>query len=116
MEAGEEAVLMRIFIGEDDVYDDQPLADAIVLKARAMGLAGATVLRGALGFGPASRALEIVLRLSEDRPVVVEIVDRAEPIDRFVAAVETMMGSGMITLQPVTVRRYGPPARPGAPL
>jgi len=107
-----EAALLRIFIGDDDTFENRPLADAIVLKARAMELAGATVLRGTSGFGPASRELEIVLRLSEDLPVVIEIVDSAEKINRFVPIVEAMMDAGMMTLQPVRVLRYGAPRRP----
>lgn len=112
METAGEAVLLRIFIGDDDTFENQPLADAIVHKAREMELAGATMLRGRLGFGPASRELKIVLRLSEDRPVVIEFIDSAEQINRFIPIVEAMMDSGIMTLQAVTVLRYGAQPRP----
>ncbi len=107
MDSAGDKLLLRVFVGDDDVFEDRPLAEAIVLKARAMELAGATVLRGTLGYGPASRQLQIVLRLSEDRPVVIEIVDSAEKVNRFVPVIAAMMGSGMMTLQPVTVLHYG---------
>jgi uncharacterized protein len=107
MDIGSEAVLLRIFIGEDDVFAHEPLVDAIVTKAQAEELAGATVLRGRQGFGPSSRTPAITLSRSEDRPLVIEIVDVPEKINRFVPVVAAMMGGGMITLQPVTVLRYG---------
>ena len=104
----EEAVLLRIFLGESDRSEHRPLYEALVLKAREMGLAGATVLRGPMGFGRGSRLHTAkILRLSEDLPVVVEIVDAEERIEDFLAAVETMLGSSLVTLEKARVRRYG---------
>jgi len=102
-----EATLLRIYIGNDDTYLDKPLYDQIVLKARAMDLAGATVTRGVLAFGPASNELQIVLRLSEDLPIVIDIIDEDDKIKAFLPIVDEMIESGVITTQPVTVVRYG---------
>ena len=103
-----DAVLLRIFIGEDDKADHQPLYEAIVLKAREMHLAGATVLRGPLGFGHSRRLHTTkVLRLSQDLPLVIEIVDSEDKIDQFVAAIEPMMSSALVTTEKVKVIRYG---------
>lgn len=103
-----EAVLLRIFLGEDDRADGRPLYEALVLKAREMGLAGATVLRGPMGFGAASRLHTAkILQLSCNLPVVVEIVEAASRVDEFLAAVEPMMGSSLVTLEKATVIRYG---------
>ena len=107
MHAPCDATLLRIFIGEDDTFDDKPLYDQIVLKARAMGIAGATVTRGLLAYGPASRELKFMLRLSEDLPVVVEIVDDDEKITEFLPVVQDMIESGLVTTQKVAVLRYG---------
>jgi len=107
MQAPSEATLLRIFVGYDDTFDDRPLYDQIVLKARAMDMAGATVTRGILAYGPASKELEIVLRLSEDAPIVIEVVDSEERIRSFLAAVDHMIESGLVTLQTVSVVRYG---------
>lgn len=107
MEVPNDATLLRIFIGYDDVYEDKPLYDQIVLKARSFGLAGATVTRGILGYGAGSAELEIVLRLSEDLPILVEIIDSAERIAAFVPIVQKMIGSGLMLTQPVHVLRYG---------
>lgn len=107
MQAGSEATLLRIFIGNDDVFVDKPLYDELVLKARAMGMAGATVTRGILAYGPASAELGIVLRLSQDLPVVVEIVDSADKVASFLDAVDGMIESALVTTQPVWVMRYG---------
>lgn len=107
------SMLLRIFIGEDDRYENKPLYTAIVEKARLMHLAGATVLRGPLGFGRSSRLHTTrLLRLSEDLPVVIEIVDSEEKINEFLDALEPMMGSGLVTVERVEVIRYGeaPPA------
>jgi PII-like signaling protein len=108
MPLSRDAVLLRIFIGEDDKFEHRPLYEAIVLKAREMGLAGATVLRGPMGFGHSS-ALHTtkILRLSQDLPLVIEIVDREDKIRDFVAAIEGMMGSSLVTLEKVQVIRYG---------
>ncbi len=107
----QQASLLRIFLGEDDRYHGKPLYEAIVLKAREMHLAGATVLRGPLGFGHSSRLHTAkVLRLSEDLPIVVEIVDSEEKVRAFVEVTGEMMSSGLVTLERVTVLQYGQPA------
>src|SRR5436190_21072089 len=112
MEIPHEAVLLRIFIGENDRFEHRPLYEAIVLKAREMHLGGATVLRGPMGFGHSSRLHTAkILRLSEDLPFVVEIVDTEEKIKGFVEAIDPMMGSGLITLEKVQVLQYGPPQK-----
>jgi PII-like signaling protein len=103
-----QAVLLRIFIGESDEYEGRPLHEAIVLKARELGLAGATVLRGPIGFGRSSRLHTAkILRLSEDLPIVIEMVDTEEKIDQLVAVTEPMLGSSLVTTEKVTVVRYG---------
>jgi len=103
-----DATLLRIFLGEADKSGHKPLFEAIVLKAREMHLAGATVLRGPMGFGHSSRLHTAkILRLSEDLPVVIEIVDSLENIDRFLPVLDGMMGSGLVTLEKVQVLRYG---------
>ncbi len=108
MQVPKQAVLLRIFLGEDDRTDGKPLYEAIVLKARDMHLAGATVLRGPLGFGRTSRLHTAkILRLSEDLPVVVEIVDAEERINALIEAIEPMMSGGLVTLERVQVLRYG---------
>jgi PII-like signaling protein len=105
-----EAVLLRIFIGEDDKFERLPLYEAIVLKAREMHLAGATVLRGPMGFGHSSLLHTTkILRLSQDLPLVIEIVDSQDKIDAFLPALEPMMSSGLVTLEKVQVRQYGKP-------
>jgi len=107
MQIPEQAMLLRIFLGENDRTDGRPLYEAIVLKAREMHLAGATVLRGPMGFGKTSRLHTAkILRLSEDLPVVVEIVDAEETIRAFLAAIEPMMTGGLITLEKAQVVRY----------
>jgi PII-like signaling protein len=108
MPLSRDAVLLRIFIGEDDKVGHQPLYEAIVLKAREMHLAGATVLRGPMGFGHSSVLHTTkILRLSQDLPLVIEIVDTEDKIRAFVAAIEGIMGSGLVTLEKVQVIRYG---------
>ena len=103
-----DAVLLRIFIGEDDRHGNTPLYEAIVLKAREMGLAGATVLRGPIGFGHSSHLHTTkILRLSQDLPIVIELVDSREKIDAFTPVLDTMMGSGLVTLEKVQVIQYG---------
>lgn len=102
------ALLLRIFIGEEDHHDGRPLHEAIVLRARERGLAGATVLRGALGYGRTSRLHTAkILRLSEDLPLVIEIVEAEERIRAFLPELETMIKSGLVTLEKVEVLRYG---------
>jgi PII-like signaling protein len=108
MEIPKDAVLLRIFIGEDDKAGRQPLYEAIVLKAREMHLAGATLLRGPMGFGRSSRLHTTkILRLSEDLPIVIEIVDAEDKINEFLPVLDAMMGSGLVTLEKVKVLRYG---------
>ena len=108
MHVPREAVLLRIFICEDDRIKGRPLYEAIVLKAREAGLAGATVLRGPMSFGKSSTLHTAkVLRLSEDLPMVIEIVDTQEKIDAFLPLLDPMMGSGLVTLERVQVLQYG---------
>jgi PII-like signaling protein len=100
--------LLRIFLGEDDRVGRRPLYEVVVTKAREMHLAGATVLRGPMGFGKTSRLHTAkILRLSEDLPIVVEIVDAEERINAFLEAIEPMMTGGLVTLEKVQVLRYG---------
>jgi uncharacterized protein len=108
MQIPRDAMLLRIFIGEDDKCGRRPLYEAIVLKAREMHLAGATILRGPMGYGHSSRLHTAkILRLSEDLPIVVEIVDGEDKINGFLPALEEMMGSGLVTLEKVQVLQYG---------
>jgi uncharacterized protein len=108
MHIPEQALLLRIFIGESDSYEGRPLYEAIVLKAREMHLAGATVLRGPLGYGRSSRLhTSKILRLSEDLPLVIEIVDAEEKIEALLAQLDRIMGSGLVTLEKVQVIQYG---------
>jgi PII-like signaling protein len=108
MQIPRNAMLLRIFIGEDDKTDGRPLYEAIVLKARELQLAGATILRGPMGFGHSSRLHTAkILRLSEDLPIVIEIVDSEEKIDAFLPQLEGMMSSGLVTLEKVQVLQYG---------
>jgi PII-like signaling protein len=108
MQIPKQALLLRIFIGEDDKFGGSPLYEAIVMKAREMHLAGATVLRGPMGFGASSRLHTTkILRLSEDLPLVIEIVDSEEDIDAFLPVLDKMMSSGLVTLEKVQVLQYG---------
>lgn len=108
MQLPEQAMLLRIFIGENDSFEGQPLYEVIVLKAREMHLAGATVMRGPMGYGRSSRLHTAkILRLSEDLPLVIDIVDAEERINAFLPTLEAMMGSGLVTLERVRVLRYG---------
>ena len=108
MQIPKQATLLRIFVGEDDRHGHQPLYQAIVLKAREMHLAGATVLRGPMGYGHSSRLHTTkILRLSEDLPVVVEIIDSEERINGFLPVLDGMMTSGLVTLERVEVLQYG---------
>ena len=107
MELPRDSVLLRIFIGESDRHAGHPLHEGIVLKARELHLAGATVLRGAMGFGKSSRLHTTkILRLSVDLPLVIEIVDTEEKINAFLPVLEGMMGGGMVTLENVRVIHY----------
>ena len=108
MQIPKQALLLRIFIGEDDKFGTSPLYEAIVLKAREQHLAGATVLRGPMGFGASSRLHTTkILRLSEDLPLVIEIVDSEDKINGFLPTLDKMMTSGLITLEKVQVLQYG---------
>jgi uncharacterized protein len=108
MQIPRDAVLLRIFFGEDDKFNRLPLHEAIVLKAREMKLAGATVSRGHVGFGHSSRIHTTkILRLSQDLPVIVEIVDSQEQIDAFLPVLDGMMTSGLVTIEKVQVLQYG---------
>ena len=107
MEVPHDSMLLRIFIGESDRWSHKPLYEAIVLKAREMHLAGATVLRGPMGFGKSSRMHTAkILRLSMDLPIVIEIVDSEEQINAFLPALEEMTSGGMVTLERVQVIEY----------
>jgi hypothetical protein len=115
MQIPHDAVLLRIFFGENDKYGQLPLYEAIVLKAREMHLAGATVLRGPIGFGHSSHIHTTkILRLSQDLPIVIEIVDSQDKIDAFVPVLDGMMSSGLVTLEKVQVLQYGKPKSVGS--
>ena len=102
-----EARLVRIFIGESDHWHGIPLYEAIVRKAREMGLAGATVFRGVEGFGANSRIHTAkILRLSEDLPILIEIVDKAERIKEILPILDEMIGEGLITMEKVEIIKY----------
>lgn len=103
-----DARLLRIFFGEDDRFEGKPLYEALVMLARECNLAGATVLRGPMGFGHASHLHTAkILRLAQDLPIVVEIVDGEDKIRAFVAAAEPLLGSALVTIETVQVIRYG---------
>jgi uncharacterized protein len=108
MQIPRDAVLLRIFFGEDDKFERKPLHEAIVLKAREMQLGGATVLRGHMGFGHSSHIHTTkILRLSQDLPVMVELVDSQERIEAFLPVLDGMMTSGLVTMEKVQVLQYG---------
>ena len=101
--------LLRIFVGESDRWDGRPLYEAIVLEARKRGLAGATVIKGFMGFGAHSRIHTAkLLELSQDLPIIVEIVDAAEKIEAFMPDLEKMVGDGLMTVERAEVRLYRP--------
>ncbi len=107
MKLSGEAKLLRIFIGESDKWRGRPLYEAIVLEAKARGLAGATVFKGVMGFGAHSRIHTAkILQLSEDLPVMIEIVDAAEKIEAFLPVLDEMVQEGLLTLEKVEVIRY----------
>ena len=107
MRITEDGQLLRIFIGESDHWQGKPLYEAIILKAREMGLAGATMLRGMMGFGANSRIHTAkILRLSEDLPIVVEIVHNAEKIEGLLPVIDEMVQEGLVTLEKVRVVQY----------
>jgi PII-like signaling protein len=102
-----DAMLLRIFIGESDRWHHQPLYEALVLKAREMHLAGATVLRGPMGYGKSSHLHTAkILRLSMDLPLIIEIVDSEEKINSFLPVLDPMMGGGLVTLEKARVIQY----------
>jgi hypothetical protein len=107
MKLPEEGQLLRIFIGENDTYKGKPLYEEIVLRARELNFAGATVLRGIMGFGAGSRIHTAkVLRLSEDLPIVVEIVDTAEKLKDILPFLDETVDEGLITLEKVRIIKY----------
>ncbi len=107
MKIPEDGYLLRIFLGESDRWGSKPLYEAIVVKARELHLAGATVLRGPMGFGAHSRLHTAkVLRLSDDLPIVIEIVDSREKIDELLPRIDEMVREGLVTLEKVRVIKY----------
>ncbi len=107
MNLPEDGYLLRVFVGEGDRCGHRPLYEAVVLKAREAGLAGATVLRGVMGFGRHSLIHTTkILRLSEDLPMVVEIVDSREKIEAFMPALDELITDGLVTLERVNVIHY----------
>ena len=115
MQIPKDAVLLRIFIGESDRWEHKPLYEAIVLKARELHLAGATVLRGPMGFGKVSRLHTAkILRLSMDLPLIIEIVDSEEKINTFLPVLDQMMGGGLVTMEKVKVVHYRAGTEPSA--
>ena len=108
MQIPSQALLLRIFIGESDQFQGKPLYEAIVISARERHLAGATVLRGPMGFGKSSPLhTSKILRLSEDLPLLIEIVDSEDNINAFLPVLDGMMSSGLVTLEKVQVVQYG---------
>src|SRR2546423_10280133 len=107
MEIPHEATLLRIFIGESDRYEHRPLYEAIILKAREMHLAGATALRGPIGFGKSSRMhTSKILRLSMDLPMIIEIIDSEEKIQSFLPVLDGMITGGLVTMEKVRALHY----------
>jgi uncharacterized protein len=108
MQLPHEGSLLRIFIGEADKYEHKPLYEWIVLQAREQGLAGATVLRGMMGFGANTRTIQTFRfdTLSEDLPIVVEIVDTQEKLDKFLELIEPHIGAGLVTMEKAQIRFY----------
>ncbi len=107
MQIPQDAVLLRIFIGEKDRWEHKPLCEAIVMKAREMHLAGATVLRGPLGFGRTSRLHTAkILNLSTDLPLLIEIVDSETKIEEFLPVLDKMITGGLVTMEKVKVLHY----------
>ncbi len=107
MQLPSEAKLLRIFIGETDKWKGKPLYEAIVLLARERGMAGATVLRGIMGFGPSSRIHSAkILRLSEDLPILIEIVDKSERIEALLPDLDMMIRDGLVTIENIQIITY----------
>jgi len=113
MEIPENATLLRIYLGESDRHEHQPLYEALVMKAREMHLAGATVLRGPLGYGASSRLHTAkILRLSMDLPLVIEIVDSPEKIETFLPVLDALLKGGLVTMEQVKTIHYRGTATP----
>ena len=107
MNIPEDGYLLRVFVGESDKVGHRPLYEAIVLKARESGLAGATVLKGVMGFGKNSILHTTkILRLSEDLPMIIEIVDSLEKVEAFLPVLDGMISDGLVTLEKVKVLHY----------
>ena len=107
MKLPEQGMLMRIFIGESDLHKGRPLYEQIVLTARELSLAGATVIRGIMGFGATSRIHTTkILRLSEDLPVIIEIVDTEENLNKLIPFLDETVKDGLITMEKVRVIKY----------
>ena len=107
MKLPEDALLLRIFIGERDKYHGKPLYESIVMKAREMNLAGATVIRGILGFGAHSRIHSAkLLEISQDLPIIIEIVDTKENIDKLLPFIDENVEEGLVTLEKIKVIKY----------
>ena len=108
MHLPEEGYLLRIFIGESDHHDGKPLYEWLVLKAREHELAGATVLRGIMGFGANTRVIHTfkIEQLSEDMPIIVEIVDTKEKLETFLEAIDEHIQVGLVTLEKAQIRFY----------
>jgi len=112
MNLPEDAMLLRILIGESDRWQHQPLYEALIMKARESGLAGATMLRSPMGFGASSRLHTAkILQLSTDLPIVIEIVDTEEKLNGFLPVLDEMMGGGLVTLEKLKVIHYRPDHR-----
>jgi PII-like signaling protein len=106
-------ILVRIFIGESDLWHRQPLSDALLERLRKEGFAGATVFRGTAGFGARSVLhTSHLLRLSEDLPVVIEVVDTEERVEILVPILDEMVREGLVTMEKVRVLKYSPGNRP----
>lgn len=109
MNLPEDAVMLRIYVGEQDMHGHVPLYEALVLKARELNIAGATVMRGVMGYGASSRIHTTkVLRLSEDMPMVVELVDTEERLQALLPLLNEMVTGGLVTMERIRVKRYRP--------
>ena len=107
MKLPEEAVMLRILVGEHDMHGRIPLYEAIVMKARELNVAGATVLRGVMGYGASSRIHTTkILRLSEDMPMIIEIVDSESRLEELLPYLDQMVEGGLITMERIRVKRY----------
>jgi hypothetical protein len=108
MQLPEEGCLLRIFIGESDKYEHKPLYEWIVLQARDQGLAGATVLRGMMGFGANTRVIQTfkIERLSADLPIIVEVVDTKEKLEAFLELIDPHIKAGLVTLESAHIKFY----------